>query len=74
MMIFSEPIDAGSGASFSSWFTGNNNELLVYDDVRRQLPIAGQRDIGLHEVPLDKIVGSVGRYRDFDRAFYRRRK
>lgn len=59
----------GFWRKLSSWFTGNNNELLVYDDVRRQLPIAGQRDIGLHEVPLDKIVGSVGRYRDFDRAF-----
>lgn len=52
-----------------SWLTGKSNELLPYEEVRRQLPLQGQRDIGLQTVPLDLIVGSVGRYRDFDRAF-----
>lgn len=49
--------------------TGRSNELLPFDEVRHALPYRGQRDIGLQTVPLDKIVGSVGRYRDFDRAF-----
>lgn len=49
--------------------TGRSNELLPFDEVRQALPYRGQRDIGLQVVPLDKIVGSVGRYRDFDRAF-----
>ncbi len=49
--------------------TGRSNELLPFDEVRQSLPYRGQRDIGLQTVPLDKIVGSVGRYRDFDRAF-----
>ncbi len=49
--------------------TGRSNELLPFDQVREALPYRGQRDIGLQTVPLDKIVGSVGRYRDFDRAF-----
>jgi hypothetical protein len=49
--------------------TGETNDLLPYDLVREDLPYKGQRDIGLQTVPLDKIVGSVGRYRDFDRAF-----
>lgn len=53
----------------SSWLRGTSNDLLPYDEVRKQLPIKGQRDAGLQEIPLDKIVGSVGRYRDFDRAF-----
>jgi len=48
---------------------GENNELLPFDEVRAQLPIRGQHDIGMQEVPIDKIVGSVGRYHDFDRAF-----
>ena len=39
-----------------------------------ELPFRGQRYIGLHEVPIDKIVGSMGRYRDFDRAFLPRQK
>lgn len=49
--------------------TGRSNDLLPFDEVRRALPYRGQRDIGLQTVPLDRIVGSVGRYRDFDRAF-----
>lgn len=49
--------------------TGRSNELLPFDQVRHALPYRGQRDIGLQTVPLDRIVGSVGRYRDFDRAF-----
>jgi len=52
-----------------TWFTGEKNELLPYDEVRRELPLEGQREIGLRTIPIEKIVGSVGRYRDFDRAF-----
>ena len=54
---------------FIARLTGRSNELLPFDEVRHSLPYRGQRDIGLQTVPLDKIVGSVGRYRDFDRAF-----
>ena len=53
----------------ASWITGRSNELLPFEEVRRRLPFEGQRYIGLRTVPLEKIVGSVGRYRDFDRAF-----
>ena len=53
---------------------GESNELLPFEDVREQLPFRGQRYIGMHEVPVEKIVGSMGRYRDFDRAFLPRQK
>ncbi|MEJ2599939.1 MAG: hypothetical protein P8Z00_16515 [Anaerolineales bacterium] len=52
-----------------SLFTGSNNELLGYDEVREQIPIRGQHYLGSKQVPIDKIVGSMGRYHDFDRAF-----
>ena len=52
----------------ASWITGESNELLPFDEVRR-LPFEGQRYVGLQSVSLEKIVGSVGRYKDFDRAF-----
>jgi uncharacterized membrane protein YfbV (UPF0208 family) len=52
-----------------SLFTGANNELLGYDEVREQIPIRGQHYLGVKQVPIDKIVGSMGRYHDFDRAF-----
>ena len=49
--------------------TGQENELLPYSEVRSQLPFQGQHDLGQQTIPIDKIVGSVGRYRDFDRAY-----
>ena len=50
--------------------TRKKNELLPYDEVRRLVPIRGQHDLGLTQVPIDAIIGSVGRFRDFDRAFF----
>ncbi len=51
------------------WITGKNNQLLPFDEVRKHLVFEGQHYLGLQSVPVDKIIGSVGRYRDFDRAF-----
>lgn len=53
----------------SAWFTGQNNELLPFEEVRHRLPFKGQRYVGLRQVPIEQVVGSLGRYRDFDRAF-----
>ena len=52
-----------------TWLTGESNELLPFDAVRQKLPLRGQHYIGLRQVPIDQIAGSMGRYRDFDRAF-----
>lgn len=52
-----------------AWMTGKNNELLPFDEVRDRLPLRGRHDLGLKQVRIDQIVGSLGRYRDFDRAF-----
>jgi hypothetical protein len=49
------------------------NELLRFDDVRRRLRAQGRHALGCRQVPLAAIVGSVGRYRDFDAAFLPRR-
>jgi hypothetical protein len=53
---------------------GESNELLPFEQVREQLPFRGQHYIGMKEVPVDQIIGSMGRYRDFDRAFLPRQK
>ncbi|NKQ34198.1 MAG: universal stress protein [Chloroflexi bacterium] len=50
-------------------FTGANTQLLSYDEIRQQFQLTNVRDRGLEEIPLDKIVGSVGRYQDFTRNF-----
>ncbi len=45
------------------------NDLLAFEEVRQRLQIRGQRDLGVCTVPIDHIVGSEGRYTDFDRHF-----
>ena len=46
-----------------------SNELLSFDEVRSALGAVEQTYLGMRVVPVAKIVGSVGRHRDFDRAF-----
>ena len=54
--------------------TGKSADLLCFDDVRQQLRTTGEEvERGLQEIPLDKIVGSVGRYKDFTRSFMPKR-
>jgi nucleotide-binding universal stress UspA family protein len=48
---------------------GNSIELLSFDKVRKQLKLKGGIPRGIKEIPLDSIVGSVGRYSDFTRDF-----
>ncbi len=48
---------------------GKSDTLLCFDDVRRAMKTGPAVDRGLQEIPLDKIVGSVGRYKDFTRSF-----
>ncbi len=55
--------------SILGWVTRNRVELLPFDEVRTRLPVKGQHYVGMREVPLDAIIGSVSRYNDFDRAF-----
>ncbi len=49
--------------------TGKPAELLAYNEVSEQLKISGGEELGLQEIPLEAIVGSVGRYQDFTRSF-----
>jgi nucleotide-binding universal stress UspA family protein len=50
-------------------WTGKSLDLLSFEEVREQLNTHGKMERGLRQIPLDAIVGSVGRYRDFSRAF-----
>jgi hypothetical protein len=70
---FESAMRTGFWRSLISWFTKSRNELLPFDEVRKLIPMQGMHEIGLKEIPLDQIVGSVGRYNDFDRAFLPRR-
>jgi hypothetical protein len=48
---------------------GKSTELLSFDDIRARLRLREEFYKGLQEVPVDQIVGSVGRYRDFTSSF-----
>jgi hypothetical protein len=52
-----------------SLLTGRSIDLLRFEEVKQRLRLRDERNTGLQEIPLDKIVGSVGRYRDFTRSF-----
>jgi hypothetical protein len=58
-----------SWRSIINRLTGRRTELLRFEEVRRQLRAEGRHDAGSRPVLLNAIVGSVGRYRDFDTAF-----
>lgn len=52
-----------------AFLTGQHNDLLAFDAVREKLRVGGPIYRGVRTVPIERIVGSVDRYRDFDRAF-----
>jgi nucleotide-binding universal stress UspA family protein len=49
--------------------TGRSADLLPYEVVRTKLRAKAGRRRGPQDIPLDAIVGSVGRYSDFTRRF-----
>jgi len=53
--------------------TGKSIELLSYDDVLRQLKLTGRAARGVQAIPLNAIVGTVGRCTDFTRSFLPRK-
>jgi nucleotide-binding universal stress UspA family protein len=48
---------------------GKSADLLAFEEVRRLLKGKTGQYLGLKDIPLDAIVGSVGRYNDFTRSF-----
>ena len=46
-----------------------SNELISFHDVRSRIQPEGESYRGMQSVPVSQIVGSVDRFRDFNRAF-----
>jgi len=49
---------------------GKQNDLLPFYEVQKLVRGNRLQHKGLQDVPIDKIVGSEGRYQDFTRAFF----
>lgn len=75
-------VDADYGKAFRGqrmiWLRRiiNGKPVTLYDfnEIREHLRMTGRHDGGLQTVPIEQIVGSVGRSHDFDRAFHPRRE
>ncbi len=48
---------------------GTRTDLVPYEEIRRRLRAVEGSERYLEEIPLDRIVGSVGRYHDFTSEF-----
>jgi nucleotide-binding universal stress UspA family protein len=53
--------------------TGKSTRLLSYEEVAEKLRLHVRTERGIQDIPVDAIVGSVGRYTDFTRTFLPRR-
>jgi nucleotide-binding universal stress UspA family protein len=52
-----------------AFITGKSADLLSYEEVRKKLKLTKTSGYSIKEIPLDAIIGSVGRYNDFTRNF-----
>jgi hypothetical protein len=52
---------------------GKNVDLLNFEEVKQKLRLLDDLYLGRQDIPLDHIVGSVGRYKDFNRKFLPKR-
>ena len=50
-------------------FSGKKTDLLPFDEIKQKLGLVPSHSIGRKDIPLDKIIGSVGKYKDFTRSF-----
>src|SRR3954469_15448841 len=56
-------------ARFLTRERGDIDVILPFDEVVAALGRTGERDLGMHAIPLDSIVGTVDRRSGFDREF-----
>lgn len=54
---------------FWAGIRGESLDLMPYDEVSSKLRAVSQTNIGVQQVPLENIIGSVNRTSDFDRNF-----
>src|SRR5258706_1247314 len=52
-----------------AFLSGKSVDLLSFEEVKHRLRLRDERYLGLRDIEIDKIVGSVGRYKDFTRSF-----
>jgi hypothetical protein len=55
--------------SLTAWLAGRNEQLIPFEEVRARLRQQSPLYRGIQNVPVARIIGSVGRYQEFTRSF-----
>ena len=66
---FQRSVTRAQLADLIGLISGQVTDLVSFDEVAQKLKARQQIEMGTQMVQLNKIVGSVGRYRDFTRTF-----
>ncbi|HEY4695556.1 MAG TPA: DUF4032 domain-containing protein [Candidatus Hydromicrobium sp.] len=59
--------------NLKSYISGKENKLLSFEEISKGLNLHNQKYLGIKTVDIDDIVGSIDRYKDFDRHFLPRK-
>jgi hypothetical protein len=66
---FDEARKQAGREQFAALITGRDNRVIPFETIRRELRQQQSIYHGVQNIPLDSIVGSVGRYKEFTRQF-----
>ncbi len=66
---FEEARRRATWEKLSATLTGRDNRMLPFEAIRSELRQQNPMYRGLQQIPLEYIMGSVGRYREFTRTF-----
>ncbi len=66
---FDQALKKGFMRAILNRLTQKQSGLVSFEELRRKLDIQNQRDMGMQEIEIEKIIGSLNRYQDFDDSF-----
>jgi hypothetical protein len=69
MQGFAEALEKNFWRGVAGLITRQRTHLLSFDEIAGHVPFEGQYDAGIQEIPVDRIMGSVGRALDFGADF-----
>lgn len=69
-IAFSKAISKAFIQELKDLLLRRSKKLLPFDDVKERLELWCVQDIGVKTIPLNSIIGSQGRYRNFTRHFF----
>lgn len=67
--VFSKALSRGFMEELQRLLLKRSQRLLPFDEVKEKLELWYVEDLGLRSVPIDSIIGSQGRYKNFTRHF-----